>query len=443
MSSNYPHPPPHSASASKQRQSKRTNNNNDDTTANNSNGGSEIEVPSLANISIGASASSDTSNTTEEFDWFGALAGSNFFEDSDTTSNNNNSAAADNNSAPVDNSSSSSNDDNNDNINDIQAAFRAAEAAGATLTMHDPSQSSSTAYFITEDRHEVGLKATIIGAIFGRYVTNSEGEPIDMLQYYFSSRVVHGQPSAGNSATFRTNGCYHRTANGDIPPESYYYHCQDSEMTEIVSYNGVDLTVPSGYVLSCHNSDTLPLKTDNELLNQWFAQKNKKAYTLYVEENFEEDSSEEESVSGEESGEEESSGEESGEEGSSGEESGEEGSVSRGEDVSSKESIAKKRIVLAVVPYASVITSVMAACRPPMSDPVFRNCQYLDDDNNWKSVDVKFARFKEEDGHIGLVTKLGAKILPRPFLVQSTYTKSINKLNTLGDRAKESATYVS
>jgi hypothetical protein len=192
MSTNYPHPPPHSASASQQRQSKRPNN-NDDAVNNNidSNGSAsfdnnsrDIEVPSLAGISIGASASSDTSNT---FDWFNAVTDSSFFENTATTDNNN-AEADNNNSAPDDNINSSNNDNNNDNNNDIQSAIRAAEAVGATLRICDLN-GGNDAYYITEGS-PTGSPTVIIGAIYGRRETDMDGETKDMLQTYFSAKSL-------------------------------------------------------------------------------------------------------------------------------------------------------------------------------------------------------------------------------------------------------------
>lgn len=432
MSSNDPnHPPPHSASESKRRQPKRpnTNNNNNDTQSNGfSNNacihnGSDIELPSLADISIDASAT-DTSNEMGAIDWFSVALGRDFFENSGTATTNNNSAAAsssndndninDDNNNDDNNNDDNNNDDNNNNDGAIvQAALQAAEAAGASLLLHAPNDTWSAPYFITEDPYEDGNEPiTVIGAVYSINERDSEGNKVNRMQHYFSARANLSRPSFGMSATFRPNCFYHRTANGGIPQASYYYHQQKPEEAEIVSFRGEYLTVPAGYVLSCHDSDIFPFFTDNERKREWSQQQHTKAYTLYVDSIVEEESSEEESS--------------------------EEESVSDGEDAISEKSITKKRSVLAIVPNRRVITRILGSHLSNL-----RNYHYLDDDNTSKTVHVKFERFKEGDGHIGMVTTLGTKILLRPFLVQSTYSKSIGKLNKIADFGEESAKYVS
>jgi hypothetical protein len=166
------------------------------------------------------------------------------------------------------------------------------------------------------------------------------------------------------------------------------------------------------------------LYTDREQLDKWKSQEQAEATTLYIEEDIsDDDSSEDESGV---------------------EESGDEGSVSGGEDESGENSTTKK-IVLAIVPCRRIIPKVMSKRMPPKkAGQVYRNFGYWDDDDNkWKTVDVKFANYKEGDGNIGTVTKHGAKILKRPFLVQSRYTKSICNLKNNDDYAEESAKYVS
>jgi hypothetical protein len=126
------------------------------------------------------------------------------------------------------------------------------------------------------------------------------------------------------------------------------------------------------------------------------------------------------------------------------EESGDEESASGGEDESGENSTTKK-IVLAIVPFRWVVPKVVGSNLPPKkAGQVYHNFSYLDDDDNTrKTVDVKFANYKEGDGNIGMVTNIGAKILKRPFLVMPRHMKNARNLDTLAKLGMESANYVS